>query len=46
VFHGMGREDAEQHRFTCEEIWLVNRITDEASKIVQRSWRPHLGTEP
>jgi hypothetical protein len=35
VFHGMGRDDAEQHWFTCEVIWSVKRITDEASKIVQ-----------
>jgi hypothetical protein len=35
MFHGMGRDDAEQHWFTCEAIWSVKRITDEASKIVQ-----------
>jgi hypothetical protein len=35
VFHGMGRDEAEKHWFTCEEIWSMKRITDEASKIVQ-----------
>jgi hypothetical protein len=45
MFHGMGRDDAEKHWFTCEVIWSVKRITDEASKIVH-SWRPHLGTDP
>jgi hypothetical protein len=35
TFHGMGRDDAEQHWFTCEAIWSVKRVTDEASKIVQ-----------
>jgi hypothetical protein len=31
----MGKDDAEQHWFTCEAIWFVKRITDEATKIVQ-----------
>jgi hypothetical protein len=35
VFHGMGKDDVEKHWFTCEAIWSVKRITDEASKIVQ-----------
>jgi hypothetical protein len=35
VFHGTCRDDAEKHWFTCEAIWSVKRITDEASKIVQ-----------
>jgi hypothetical protein len=35
MFHGMGKDDAEQHWFTCEAIWSVKRITDEASKIAQ-----------
>jgi hypothetical protein len=35
MFHGMGRDDAEQHWFTCEAIWSVKRIMDEASKIAQ-----------
>jgi hypothetical protein len=35
MFHGMGRDDAEKHWFTCEVIWSVKRITDEASKIAQ-----------
>jgi hypothetical protein len=35
TFHGMGRDDAEQHWFTCEAIWSVKRVTDEASKIAQ-----------
>jgi hypothetical protein len=35
MFHGMGRDDAEQHWFMCEVIWSVKRITDEATKIAQ-----------
>jgi hypothetical protein len=35
MFHEMGRDDAEQHWFTCEEISYVKRITDEATKIAQ-----------
>jgi hypothetical protein len=35
VFHGMGKDDVEKHWFTCEAIWSVKRITDEASKIVK-----------
>jgi hypothetical protein len=33
VFHGTGRDDEEQHWFTCEAIWSMKRITKEASKI-------------
>jgi hypothetical protein len=35
VFHGTDKDDVEQHWFTCEAIWSVKRITDEASKIAQ-----------
>jgi hypothetical protein len=35
MFHGMGKDDVEQHWFTCEAIWSVKRITDEATKIAQ-----------
>jgi hypothetical protein len=35
MFHGMGKDDAEKHWFTCEAIWSVKRITDEATKIMQ-----------
>jgi hypothetical protein len=35
VFHGMGKDDAEQHWFMCEAIWFVKRIIDEARKFVQ-----------
>jgi hypothetical protein len=35
TFHGMGRDDVEQHWFMCEAIWSVKRVTDEASKIAQ-----------
>jgi hypothetical protein len=34
VFHGMGKDDVEQHWFTSEEIWSMKRITDETTKIV------------
>jgi len=34
MFHGMGKDDAKNHWFTCEDIWFVKRITDEESKIV------------
>jgi hypothetical protein len=30
MFHGMGKDDVEQHWFTCEAIWSVKRVTDEA----------------
>jgi hypothetical protein len=35
VFHGMGRDDVEQHWFTCEAIWSLKRVTDDATKIMQ-----------
>jgi len=35
TFHGMGRDDIEQHWFTCEDIWFVKKVMDEASKIAQ-----------
>jgi hypothetical protein len=35
ISHGMGKDDAEQHWFTCEAICSLKRITDEASKIAQ-----------
>jgi hypothetical protein len=35
VFHGMGKDDAEKHWFTCEAIWSVKRVTDDATKITQ-----------
>ena len=35
VFHGTGRDDAKKHWFTCEAIWSMKRIADEASKIAQ-----------
>jgi hypothetical protein len=35
MFHGMGKDDVEQHWFTCEAIWSVKRITDEVAKIMQ-----------
>jgi hypothetical protein len=35
TFHGMGRDDAKQNWFTCEAIWSVKRVMDEASKIAQ-----------
>jgi hypothetical protein len=31
----MGKDDVKQHWFTCEAIWSVKRITDEATKIMQ-----------
>jgi hypothetical protein len=33
TFHGMGRDNEKQHWFTCEAIWSVKRVRDEASKI-------------
>jgi hypothetical protein len=33
MFHGTGKDNAEQHWFTCEAIWSVKRITDDAAKI-------------
>jgi hypothetical protein len=30
VFHGMTKEDVEKHWFTCEYIWYVKRIIEEA----------------
>jgi len=35
VFHGTDKDDVEQYWFTCEAIWSVKRITNEASKIAQ-----------
>jgi hypothetical protein len=35
MFHGTGKDDVDQHWFTCEVIWYVKRIRDEASKIAQ-----------
>lgn len=35
MFHGTGKDDAEQHWFTCQVIWFFNKITDEAQKIAQ-----------
>jgi hypothetical protein len=35
VFHGIGKDDVEQHWFMCEAIWSVKRIIDEATKVVQ-----------
>jgi hypothetical protein len=35
VFHITGKDDAEKHWFTCEEIWSIKRVTDGAAKIVQ-----------
>jgi hypothetical protein len=33
MFHGMGKDDAEKHWFTCEAIWSVKRVTDDVAKI-------------
>jgi hypothetical protein len=33
VFHETSKDDAQQHWFTCEAIWSVKWITNEASKI-------------
>jgi hypothetical protein len=35
AFHGMGRDDVEQHWFICEAIWSMKRVIDEASNIAQ-----------
>jgi len=35
AFHGMRRDDAEQHWFTCEAIWSMKRVTYEASNIMK-----------
>jgi hypothetical protein len=35
VFHGIGKDDIEQHWFTCEVIWSMKSIVDEASNITQ-----------
>jgi hypothetical protein len=35
MFHGTDKNDVEQYWFTCEAIWSVKRIIDEASKIAQ-----------
>ena len=35
MFHGMGKDDAEQHQITCEAILFVNRVIDDTTKIVQ-----------
>jgi hypothetical protein len=35
VFNGMGRDDAEQHWFTCEAIWSMKRIKNKVTKIAQ-----------
>jgi hypothetical protein len=32
MFHGMGKDDAEQHWFTCEAIWSVKRVTDDVER--------------
>ena len=34
MFHGMCKDDAEQHWFTCESIWSIKRIAYEATKIM------------
>jgi hypothetical protein len=36
AFHGTGRDDAKQCWFTCEAIWFVKRVTNEASRIAQQ----------
>jgi hypothetical protein len=33
MFHGTSKDDAKQHWFTCEDLWFLKRIIDEASKI-------------
>jgi len=35
MFHGMDKDNVDQHWFTCKAIWYVKRITDEVSKITQ-----------
>jgi hypothetical protein len=35
VFQRMGKDDTKKHWLKCEEIWSMNRITNEASKITQ-----------
>jgi hypothetical protein len=30
MFHGTGKDDANKHWFTCEDIWYVKRITYKA----------------
>jgi hypothetical protein len=35
MFHGMSKDDVEKNWFTCEDIWFMKRITDEASNIAQ-----------
>jgi hypothetical protein len=34
TFHRTGRDDAEQHWFTCESIWSMKRVTYKESTIV------------
>jgi hypothetical protein len=35
MFHGIGRDDVEQHWFMCEAIWYLKRVMEEESKITQ-----------
>jgi hypothetical protein len=35
MFQGKGKDDVEQHWFTCREIWCMKRITDEEAKIMK-----------
>jgi hypothetical protein len=35
VFHIMGKDNVEQHWFTYEAIWSVNKVIDDADKIMQ-----------
>jgi hypothetical protein len=35
VFNAIGRDNVEQHWFTCEAIWSMKRITNETTKIMQ-----------
>jgi hypothetical protein len=34
MFHITGKNDAEQHWFTCKSIWSIKRIAYEATKIM------------
>ena len=35
VFYGTGRDDAEQHWFTCEAVWAMKQMLDEQAKIAR-----------
>ena len=35
LFYGTGRDDAKQHWFTCDALWVMKQVTNEKEKITQ-----------